>query len=193
MRARRQGPGGIIDIARIRRARAGDAPAIARLVHALNRQQGDHESRNIAGALVRDALSTRRFIDIIVALLDEKIVGYALFTRAYETSYATRGLYLNDLYVAPAQRRRGIGRALLAAVAREGKRREVTFLWWASRPWNQDAHRFYAALGARMEPVFAHAITHRAFRALAAGGKKPATHKAKPRAKRKLSRVRRPT
>ncbi len=136
---------------------------------------------------MRDALGTRRFIDIIVALLDEKIVGYALFTRAYETSYATRGLYLNDLYVAPAQRRRGIGRALLAAVAREGKRRGGTFLWWASRPWNHDAHRFYAALGARMEPVFAHAVTHQAFRALAAGGRSLAKRKTKRRAKRKSS------
>ena len=187
MRTRCRDPREIIDVAHIRRARPGDAPAIARLVHTLNRQQGDHESRNIAGALVRDALRTRRFVDIIIASIDEKIVGYALFTRAYETSYATHGLYLNDLYVAPAQRRRGIGRTLLAAVAREGKRRGVTFLWWASRPWNHDAHRFYAALGARMEPVFAHAVTHQAFRALAAGSRPRTKRKPKRRTKRTSS------
>jgi GNAT superfamily N-acetyltransferase len=156
---------------RVRRARRSDALVVARLVRALNRQQGDPASRNIAAALLRDGLGPKRFVGVFVAELEGKIVGYAVFTRAYETSFATRGFYLNDLYIVPARRRHGIGRALIAAIVQEGSRTGATFLWWASRPWNQEAHRFYASLGARMEPVFAHALTHQAFRTLASTAK----------------------
>lgn len=152
---------------RVRAFRRGDVKAVARLARALNRHQGDPASSDIAAALVRDALGPRPFVRVVVATLGERIVGYALYALAYETSYATRGLYLNDLYVAPRARRQGVARAILAAVARRGAKRGATFIWWTSRPWNRDAHRFYAALGARMEPVFAHALTHDAFAALA--------------------------
>jgi ribosomal protein S18 acetylase RimI-like enzyme len=68
-------------------------------------------------------------------------------------------LYVCHLSRAPRAPRRGVGRALIAAVARQGRARERTFLWWASKPWNEDAQAFYAALGVTTEPVLAHALT----------------------------------
>lgn len=156
----------VSDRLRIRALRRSDVKDVARLARSLNRHQGDPESRHISAALTRDALQFRQHVSVLVATISDRIVGYGLYTPAYETSYATRGLYLNDIYVVPRERRRGVGRAILAAIAREGSRKGATFMWWASRPWNHDAHRFYAALGARMEPIFAHALTHDAFAAL---------------------------
>jgi ribosomal protein S18 acetylase RimI-like enzyme len=63
-------------------------------------------------------------------------------------------------------RRQGIGRALVAAVARDAERRGRSFVWWVSRPWNTDAHTLYRAMGAIEEPVNAHAIVFDVFRSL---------------------------
>ncbi|MEE2692354.1 MAG: GNAT family N-acetyltransferase [Pseudomonadota bacterium] len=94
--------------------------------------------------------------------------GYALSHDAFTTDYGERGMYLIDLYVEPAWRRAGVGRALLAAVSKRAKARGGTHLWWGSMPGNFQARRFYAALGATDEKLHSHALFGRAFDRLAA-------------------------
>lgn len=151
----------------IRRATPADADAVAGLVRQLNAQQGDPTEHFTTETLIRDGFGDDATITVLVAELDVRLVGYALMHVAYESAWAARGLYLADLFVVPDARRRGIGRALIAAAAREARDQERSYLWWASKPWNDEARAFFDALGAVTEPVNAHALTFDAFDALA--------------------------
>lgn len=95
-------------------------------------------------------------------------VGYALSHDAFTTDYGERGMYLVDVYVEPAWRRTGIGKALMAAVAARAQARGGTHVWWASMPFNYRARRFYARLGATDETLHSHAVFGKAFDRLAA-------------------------
>ncbi|HXA55146.1 MAG TPA: GNAT family N-acetyltransferase [Solirubrobacteraceae bacterium] len=85
-------------------------------------------------------------------------VGYALFFPTFSSFLASSGLWLEDLYVRPARRRAGVGRALLAAVAARLRERGGERLEWAALDWNSPALRFYEGLGARTMTEW---ITHR--------------------------------
>ncbi|PKL93102.1 MAG: N-acetyltransferase, partial [Gemmatimonadetes bacterium HGW-Gemmatimonadetes-1] len=76
-------------------------------------------------------------------------VGFALFCHNFSTFLGRRGLWLEDLFVVPACRGRGIGRALLAELARVAVARGAGRLEWSVLDWNVDAIGFYRSLGAR--------------------------------------------
>jgi RimJ/RimL family protein N-acetyltransferase len=78
-------------------------------------------------------------------------VGFALYFHSYSTFLARRGLYLEDLFVRPAARGRGVGRALLAALAGIAVARACGRVEWSVLDWNEPAIRFYRSLGA--EPM----------------------------------------
>jgi GNAT superfamily N-acetyltransferase len=84
----------------------------------------------------------------LVAELAGAVVGYALFSPSYNTDVAARSMWLHDLFVAPAARGRGIGRALMAAVAEETVRAGCGWLEWGVHAANADALEFYRRLGA---------------------------------------------
>ena len=142
----------------VRMATEQDVETLAELGRALNEQQRDPVEHFTAEAVRRDGFGTDRRFETVIAEVDQAPVGYALFLDGYETAYAATGFYMCDLYVMPASRRSGVGRALVAAVAREAQRRDRSFVWWASKMWNVEAQDFYAAIGAIPEPVVAHAI-----------------------------------
>jgi enamine deaminase RidA (YjgF/YER057c/UK114 family)/GNAT superfamily N-acetyltransferase len=147
-------------------AGAADAETVALLVRELCAHHG--QDSPFGAATMQDHGLARGDFEVLLARQGGKPVGYALFCPSYETDYAARGVYLADLYVRPDARRQGIGRALVAAVARLGRQRDLSFLWWTSQPWNEDGHAFYKALGGTHEPVVAHALIFGAFEALAA-------------------------
>jgi GNAT superfamily N-acetyltransferase len=153
---------------RIRRAEPGDADALARLGRALNVQQGDPSEHFTADAVRRDGFGETPKFEAWLADDDGEIVGYAMvLPAAYETGFAKAGVYLQDLFVAPEARRRGIGRALLAAVAADTRRRGLEFVWWGSRTWNTDAHAFFRKLATVEEPIVAFAVFGEEFEKLA--------------------------
>jgi GNAT superfamily N-acetyltransferase len=152
----------------IRPARAADADALAALVRELSAHQGDPTDRFDATAARRDGFGDPRRFETLLAETDGRPVGYALFVPAYESAHAAAGLYVADLYVAPTHRRRGIGRALLAALAAEARLRGLGFLWWVSRAWNTDAHAFFRRVAAVEDPVVAFATFGEPFERLAA-------------------------
>lgn len=151
----------------IRFAEPEDAPVVAALESELSAHQKDSENHFTPEAARRDGFGADVEFVAMLAEWEGEAVGYALFHDSYETAYAARGIYLCDIYVRSSARRRGIGRALFAAVAEEGRRRGRGFVWCASKTWNADAHAFYRALGAYAEPIIAHALTGKAFDALA--------------------------
>jgi GNAT superfamily N-acetyltransferase len=76
-------------------------------------------------------------------------VGFALFFHNFSTFLAQPGIYLEDLFVIPEHRGRGVGRALLKELARLAVERECGRLEWSVLDWNREAIGFYERLGAR--------------------------------------------
>ena len=83
-----------------------------------------------------------------IAYLEGQHAGYALWFHTFSTFMGKRGLYLEDLFVVPECRGRGVGRALLAHVARVAITRECGRIEWAVLDWNEPAIRFYRGIGA---------------------------------------------
>lgn len=103
-----------------------------------------------AAIVRRDAFGPRRAFRAFVAELDGRLVGYASFATTYNTDIAARELWMHDLYVIPRARSRGIGAALVSAVAHEAVRRRLGRVGWGVRSTNARAVRFYRRLGARI-------------------------------------------
>lgn len=85
----------------------------------------------------------------LLARVDGGVAGYAVYFTTFSTFVGRPGIFLDDLYVRPAFRRCGIGRALLEAVARICSDLEGRFEWIALR-WNESALNFYRSLGANV-------------------------------------------
>ena len=87
--------------------------------------------------------------EVIIASVDDEPMGFALFFHNYSTFLAQRGIYLEDLFVRPAARGKGVGFALLSALARIALERDCGRLEWAVLDWNQMAIDFYKKIGAK--------------------------------------------
>ena len=159
---------------RVRRAGEEDVPAIAALARELRLHQGDSPDQITTETLLHDGFGSDPQFRAMVAELDGAIVGYALFHDSYEPAHAARGVYLCDLFVGSHARRRGVGTALVAAVAQDARSRRRSFVWWVSRRWNSEAHAFYATLAAFEEPVMAHAVAFASFDRLSRAARDPA-------------------
>jgi len=133
---------------RIRRALPADGPRIVELDRELarfERLRGPDEAE--AERLLSWIFESRR-LEALVAEVDGRIEGIALFYEGLGTFRATPFLYLEDLVVSPEARSRGVGEALMAALAREVIARGALRLEWTVLDWNADAMRFYERLGA---------------------------------------------
>lgn len=86
--------------------------------------------------------------EVLLACWDEEAVGFALYFRNFSTFLGQPGIYLEDLFVDPAQRGKGIGKALLARLAKIAVERGYGRLDWAVLDWNTPSIEFYRGLGA---------------------------------------------
>lgn len=84
----------------------------------------------------------------VIAYLDDRPVGFALYYLTYSTFVARPGLYLEDLFVKPDARGRGFGRALLRYLAQVALEKDCWRIEWAVLLWNKPAIGFYESLGA---------------------------------------------
>jgi GNAT superfamily N-acetyltransferase len=99
--------------------------------------------------LLRDALfGPRPAAEVIFAYWDDEPVGFALFFHNFSTFLGRRGIYLEDLFVDPPHRGKGIGKALLIHLARIAKERNCGRFEWAVLDWNKPSIEFYKSLGA---------------------------------------------
>lgn len=100
------------------------------------------------------------YAEVVLAQYDELSAGYALFFHSFSTFLGRPGLYLEDLYVRPTLRGKGIGRALLAHLAKIAVERKCGRLEWAVLNWNESAIGFYRSLGAQpMDTWTVHRLT----------------------------------
>ncbi len=155
----------------VRRAARSDAAALAALANALDRDQGGDGNVHSAATVLRDAFGDDPVVRFVIAMRGEAAVGYAMFSRFYNSDTAETGAYLNDLYVAPAMQRAGIGQRLMAAVAAETAKAGGSFIWTGVYSTNAAGRIFYATLGARDEDARILEFDGEAFAALAARGR----------------------
>ena len=132
-------------------------PAHVPAIHAMVRELAQYEKlehlvSGTAENLQAELFGAQPVIEAVVALADATPVGFALYFHNYSTFLARKGLYLEDVYVQPAHRRRGIGRALLIHLARLALERGCGRFEWSVLDWNQPAIQFYERLGASVMP-----------------------------------------
>jgi GNAT superfamily N-acetyltransferase len=99
-------------------------------------------------ALRESLFGARPAAEVLLAYWDEECAGFALFFPTYSTFLARPGLYLEDLYVHPHLRTKGIGFALVRELASIATKRGCARLEWGVLGWNERAIRFYKKLGA---------------------------------------------
>lgn len=132
----------------IRPAIIADATLIRRLIWELaDFEKEPDEVKTTEADIARDGFGTNPLFRALIAEWDGRPAGYALFFPHYSTWRGT-GLYLEDLFVRPEYRARGIGGALLSRVAQIADRERCVFLKWEVLDWNQPAIDMYKALGA---------------------------------------------
>ena len=153
----------------IRPARPADVPVIYQLIRDLAAyEKALPEVTGTEQDLRRALLADPPAVFAHVAEHDGEVVGFALWFLNFSTWAGQHGIYLEDLYVRPDMRRFGLGRALLAELARICVERGYPRLEWWVLDWNQPARAFYAALGAaEMDEWTVHRLTGPALRALA--------------------------
>ncbi len=126
-------------------------PTIVRLIRGLAEYERlAHECEATLRRIRRDGFGPRRYFDTLICERGGEAIGFALYFFTYSTFMARPTLYLEDLFVLPAERGRGAGRALLAALARVAVRRGCGRMEWTVLDWNTPSIEFYQALGARL-------------------------------------------
>lgn len=134
----------------IRSGELADVPVIAELIRGLARfEKLEHEVTMTEEKLTDRLFGERIYAETLIAEDDGLPVGFALFFHNFSTFLAQPGIYLEDLFVVPEQRSRGIGRLLLERLAKLAVDRGCGRLEWAVLDWNTDAIAFYKRLGAR--------------------------------------------
>jgi len=156
----------------IREAAPDDIDLIIGFIRALAEfEHLAHEVRTDRDVLARHLFGSRPMAEVLIAELDGAPVGFALFFHNFSTFEGRPGLYLEDLFVAPEARGRGVGKALLVRLAQLAVERDCARLEWWVLDWNTPAIDFYRSLGARpMDEWTVNRVDGAALTALAAQG-----------------------
>ena len=138
---------------RIAPARPEDCRTVLALIRAL--AEYERLSHLVVGSeddLRRELFGVHPVIESVLAWEGGSAVGFALFFHNYSTFLARRGLYLEDLFVVPEARGRGVGKALIAHCARVAVTRGCGRFEWSVLDWNEPAIAFDRSLGAELLP-----------------------------------------
>lgn len=137
-------------MATIRFADAADTPVILRFIRALAEYEKlEHECLADEASLRAQLFGPRPYAEVLLIEEDRAAHGFALFFHNFSTFLAKPGIYLEDLFVDPAQRGKGYGKALLVRLAGIAVERGCGRLEWSVLDWNKPSIDFYLSLGAR--------------------------------------------
>jgi GNAT superfamily N-acetyltransferase len=132
----------------IRPATRGDVPLILQFIRELAEyERAPSEVEATEADLVRDGFGPNPKYRAVIAEWSDKPAGFAFFFENYSTWRGHPGLYLEDLFVRPQFRGKGIGKALLAHLAAIAVKQNCYGMRWAVLDWNQPAVDFYRSLG----------------------------------------------
>lgn len=133
----------------IRRTQRKDAPVFLKLIDAL----ADYEklARPTTAArrrLLRDGFGANRKFDSFLVFADREAAGYAIIFETYSSFLARPTLYLEDIFILPEFRGKGIGKKLFERYRSEAQRRKCGRMEWVVLDWNTPAIDFYEHIGA---------------------------------------------
>lgn len=135
----------------LRPAAPADVPVILGCIRALAEYERLAHECIATEALLRETLfGARPAAEVVLAFAGEQPAGFALWFESYSTFLAKPGIYLEDLFVYPRHRGRGLGRRLLQHLAQVAVERDYGRVEWAVLDWNVDAIGFYRSLGAEL-------------------------------------------
>ena len=133
----------------IRPAGREDVPLVLEFIRELARYERlEHEVSASEAQLLEALFGERRYAEVVFACDGGEPVGFALFFHNFSTFRGRPGIYLEDLFVRPQARGRGIGKRLLAWLAHTAVERRCARLEWAVLDWNEPSIGFYRRLGA---------------------------------------------
>lgn len=136
----------------IRSATEADAPLIVRFIAELAAYEKlSHAAKATEADIIRDFFGEQPLVFCEIAEWDGAPVGFAVWFYTYSTFQGRHGIWLEDIYVSPAARGRGIGKALLAQLAQRCVSEDLGRLEWWVLDWNQPSIDFYLAQGAQLQ------------------------------------------
>lgn len=126
-----------------------DVPTILDLIRRLAEYEEAAEQVVATEEALRQTLFEKSYAEVLLAACDAKVAGFALFFHNYSTWLARPGIFLEDLFVVPEERGKGLGKGLLQHLARIAVERGCGRLEWNCLDWNQPSIDFYLSLGAQ--------------------------------------------
>lgn len=136
----------------VRPIRKGEGAALLKLVRELAHSHGvgDHVEATAEG-LESALFAENPVVGCLLALVDGEVCGCAFWHRSFATFRGREVMYLEDLSVLPAYRRKGAARALLAGVAKLAREMNYPSIYWLMMGWNTAARKLYESVGAEIE------------------------------------------
>ena len=131
-----------------RAARRDDCPLILRFIKGIAEYERLEDSVATTVEMLEEWLFDKRAAEVLFAMADGTEAGFALFFQNFSTFTGKGGLYLEDIFVLPEYRGRGIGKATMRELARVAVERGYARAEWACLDWNASAIDFYKSLGA---------------------------------------------
>lgn len=134
----------------IRNAQEKDIPLILTFIKELAEYEKLLDQVKVTEELLKESLfGERRFVEVLIAEYKGEPAGQALFFHNFSTFVGRPGIYLEDLYVRPHLRGKGIGKALLNSLINLAKERNCGRVEWAVLNWNTPSIEFYKSIGAK--------------------------------------------
>ncbi len=138
---------------KIRPAEPRDAAAVVAMAAELSADQGKPPRSFSEADFRRDGFGPEAAFSCLIAEVDGAPAGYALFHDSYDAEAGGRGTFIHDLYLRPAFRRSGLGRALLARVCQATQAAGGRFVWWCMVDGNEAAEGFYRSMSASLDDL----------------------------------------
>ena len=137
----------------IRPAERKDVAEVLRLIRGLAvYEKLEDQCVGTEAMLAESLFGARPAAEALLAERDDRAIGFALFFTTFSTFLCKPGLYLEDLFVEPAHRGHGLGKALLQRLAAIAVERGCGRFEWRVLDWNEPSIRFYESLGAKLMP-----------------------------------------
>lgn len=133
---------------KLRFAEANDVPLIMGFIKGLADYENMLPDVMVTEEILRDSLFARKMAEVIIGEYKNEPVGFALFFHNFSTFLGKPGIYLEDLYVIPEARGKGIGETILSFLAKLAIDRKCGRLEWACLDWNEPSIKFYKQMGA---------------------------------------------
>jgi GNAT superfamily N-acetyltransferase len=133
---------------KIRFAREEDASLILGFIKELAEYERMSDKVTATEELIHESIFERKMAESVIAEIDGRPIGFALFFHNFSTFQGLPGIYLEDLYVKTEYRGMGYGKSLLAFIAHLAVERRCGRLVWNCLDWNEPSIRFYKSLGA---------------------------------------------